>query len=395
MRGMSRLALEGLRVIAVEQFGAGPWATLQLADLGAEVIKIEDRSKGGDVGRYIPPAQDGQDSVYFEAFNRGKRSVALDLRDEQDREDFQALVKTAEIVFCNLRGDVVDKLKLTYEHLSHVNPRIVCCSLSGFGLTGPRRAQGAYDATIQALAGWQSLTGGPQCPPTKTGLSVVDFCGGLAAAVAMLAATLQARVTGVGCDIDMSLFEVALAQLNYVATWQASRGIEPVRRDRSAHPSIVPFQNFRTQDGWITIACAKEELWRKMCSAIGRADWVEDPRFIDFAARWEHRDVLADAIEAHLATGPTATWVAALETAGVPCSPLNDVGHALQDPQAVSRRVIQEVEHPLLGTVRHVSSPLRLSTGRANVRLAPRLGEDTEAVLASLPRKSDLEPKRN
>jgi len=233
-----------LRVIAVEQFGAGPWATMQLADLGADVIKIEDPRSGGDVGRYVPPLQDAEDSMYFEAFNRGKRSLSLDLRVPAAREVLEDLVRESDCLFANLRGTGFAKLRLRHADLQAVNPTIVCCSLSGFGLTGPRAAEGAYDHVIQALSGWMALTGGPDDPPVRSGVSMADYAAGYVAALAMVAGTWQARRTGRGCDCDVSLLESALAQLNYLATWTLSAGFAPSRLPGSAHQSIVPFQTF-------------------------------------------------------------------------------------------------------------------------------------------------------
>ena len=237
--------LADVRIVSVEQYGAGPWGTMQLSDLGAEVIKIEDPAAGGDVARYVPPFQEGESSLFFEAFNRGKRSVSLDLKTDAGRAAFEDLVRCSDAVFSNLRGDQPDRLRLRYADLQDVNPTIVCCSLSGFGTTGPRASEGAYDYTIQGLAGWQAITGDPDGPPIKSALSLVDFCGGYVAALAIVAGVWRARRDGRGADVDLSLFEIALAQLNYIGTWVASRGYEPVRRRNSAHQSIVPFQNVR------------------------------------------------------------------------------------------------------------------------------------------------------
>ena len=184
------LPLADVRVLAIEQFGAGPWATLQLADLGAEVIKIEDPASGGDVGRYVPPFQEGEDSLFFETFNRNKKSISLDLRDPAGRDRFEELVRVSDVVFSNLRGDQPAKLRLRYDDLKHLNPRIVCCSLSGFGMTGPRAAEGGYDYMMQGLAGWMALTGEPDGPPTKSGLSLVDLSGGYVAAIALAGGSL-------------------------------------------------------------------------------------------------------------------------------------------------------------------------------------------------------------
>ena len=200
------LPLADVRIIAVEQYGAGPWGTLQLSDLGAEVIKIEDPASSGDVGRYVPPYADGEDSLFFETFNRNKKSVSLNLRSPRGREVFETLVAKSDAVYSNLRGDQPRKLRITYDDLREVNPRIVCCSLSGFGMTGPRAAQPGYDYVMQAMAGWMSLTGDPDGPPTKSGLSLVDLSGGYVSAIALLGGLWRARRDGVGCDCDISLY---------------------------------------------------------------------------------------------------------------------------------------------------------------------------------------------
>jgi crotonobetainyl-CoA:carnitine CoA-transferase CaiB-like acyl-CoA transferase len=374
------LPLEDVRILAVEQFGAGPWATLQLADLGAEVIKIEDPASGGDVGRYVPPFQEGEDSLFFETFNRNKKSISLDLRDGRGREVFEKLVKTADVLFSNLRGDQPAKLRLRYDDLKHVNPRIVCCSLSGFGMTGPRAAEGGYDYMMQGLAGWMSLTGDPEGPPTKSGLSLVDLSGGYVAAVAMMAGLWRARRDGEGCDCDISLFEVALHELVYVGTWAASRGYVPPRRRHSAHPSIVPFQNFETADGWIVVACAKQKFWERLCEALGRPELAADERFADFAARDRNRDGVTAILEEVFRSRPSAEWLQILAHAGVPSSAVNDVEAALRDPQSAARESVVEYEHPKLGLVRQVATPLRLSSVDPPLQRAPFRGEHTEQL---------------
>jgi crotonobetainyl-CoA:carnitine CoA-transferase CaiB-like acyl-CoA transferase len=284
--------LADVTVLSVEQFGAGPWGTLQLADLGADVIKIEDPGSGGDVSRYVPPFQEGEDSLFFETFNRNKRSISLDLRTGAGREVFEELVGHADAVYSNLRGDQPARLGLTYAALAPVNPRIVCCALTGFGTDGPRAKEGGYDYVVQGLAGWMSLTGDPDGPPTKSGLSLVDLSAGYAAALALMAGLWRARRDGVGCDCDVSLFEVALAQLCYVGTWAATGEFQPRRMPDSAHPSIVPFQAFEAADGWIVVACPKQKFWERLCVEIGLPELLEDPRFADFAGRDRHRDEL-------------------------------------------------------------------------------------------------------
>jgi crotonobetainyl-CoA:carnitine CoA-transferase CaiB-like acyl-CoA transferase len=376
--------LAGLRVLAVEQFGAGPWATLQLADLGAEVIKIEDPGSRGDVGRYVPPYQQGSDSLFFESFNRGKRSVALDLRSARGRAVFHDLVRVSHAVFSNLRGDGPAKLGLTYDDLREVNAAIVCVSLSGFGMSGPRARDAGYDYIIQAMAGWMSLTGDPAAPPTKSGLSLVDLSGGYVAAIALLAGIHRAERDGVGCDADVSLFETALSELMYVGTWAATHGYVAPRRANSAHPSIVPFQAFATSDGHITVAAAKPHFWERLCAAIERPDLLADPRYADFAARDANRATLLAELDAVFATQSTDAWVQRLVAAGVPAGRVNDVAEALEDQQTVARKGVISYEHPTLGSVRQAASPLRLSGELPEPSRAPLLGEDTEAVLREL-----------
>jgi crotonobetainyl-CoA:carnitine CoA-transferase CaiB-like acyl-CoA transferase len=378
------LPLADVRVLAVEQFGAGPWGTLQLADLGADVIKIEDPAVRGDVGRYVPPFQEGESSLFFETFNRNKRSVSLDLRHPEGRAVFEDLVRVADVVYSNLRGDQPAKLRLVYDDLKDVNPRIVCCSLSGFGMTGPRAGEGGYDYMMQGLAGWMDLTGEPDGPPTKSGLSLVDLSGGYVSTIAVLAGLWRARRDGVGCDCDISLFETALHELVYVGTWAATKGYTPPRRRNSAHPSIVPFQNFATADGWVVVACPKQKFWENLCDAVGRPELAADDLFADFAARDRNRDELTPLLERALVERTSAEWLAIFAAAGVPSAPVNDVATALEDPQARAREDVVEFEHPDLGTVRQVASPLRLSGAERPPGRAPFRGEQTEEVLVEL-----------
>ena len=378
------LPLSDVRILAVEQFGAGPWGTLQLADLGADVIKLEDPAPGGDVGRYVPPFQEGEHSLFFETFNRGKRSISLDLRHSDARPVLEDLVRNVDAVYSNLRGDQPAKLGLTYDSLRDVNPRIVCCSLSGFGMTGPRASEGGYDYMMQGLAGWQMLTGDPAGPPTKSGLSLVDLSGGYASAIALMAGLWRARRDGVGCDCDVSLFETALHELMYVGTWAATHGFVPPRRANSAHPSIVPFQNFRAADGWLVVSAPKPKFWEGLCEAIGRPDLAVDERFADFRARDRNRDELLPELDAAFLERSVDAWLGVLGAAGVPCARVNDVPGALADPQAVAREDVVEHEHPVLGPVRTIRSPLRLSDGERPASRGPFRGEHTEQVLVEL-----------
>jgi crotonobetainyl-CoA:carnitine CoA-transferase CaiB-like acyl-CoA transferase len=385
------LPLSDVRVIAVEQYGAGPWSTLQLADLGADVIKIEDPRVGGDVGRYVPPFQEQEDSLFFETFNRNKKSVSLDLRTTGGREVLEDLVRHADAVSSNLRGDQPARLRLTYDDLKDVNQRIVCCSLSGFGTTGPRAPEAGYDYIMQGMAGWMSLTGEPDGPPTKAGLSLVDLSAGYVSALALVAGLWQARRDGIGCDCDISLYETALQQLMYVGTWVGTKGWQPQRLTESAHPSIVPFQVFAVSDGWMTVACAKPKFWERLCGALGHHEWLEDPRFSDFAARDEHRTELLPILRQEFARRTRDEWLDILGDAGVPCGPVYDVAEALVDRQAVARGDIVEIEHPRFGTMRQVASPLRVGWGDEGPPLqrAPFRGEHTDDILADVCGYSD------
>ncbi len=350
----------------------------------------QDRGPGsnGDVGRFVPPFQEGEDSLFFETFNRGKSSVSLDLRHPGARSVFHDIVRVCDGVYSNLRGDQPERLGLTFDQLRDVNPRIVCCSLSGFGMTGPRAGEGGYDYMMQGLAGWQSLTGDPAGPPTKSGLSLVDLSGGYASAIALLSGIWRARRDGIGCDCDVSLFETALHELMYIGPWAATHGYVPPRRKGSAHPTIVPFQNFEASDGWFVLGAAKQVFWERTCAVIGRPDLCADERFATMAGRNEHRDELVPVLEDVFRTRTKNDWVEALVAAGVPASHVNTVEEALVDPQTVAREDVVEHDHPTLGTVRSIRTPLRLSCDgerleREPVR-GPSRGEHTAAVLEEL-----------
>ena len=376
--------LADVRVLAIEQYGAGPWATNQLAELGADVIKIEDPATGGDVGRSVPPFAEGDDSLFFETFNGSKRSIVLDLKNEAGAEVFRRLAGRSDVVFSNLRGDQPARLGLRYDDLRDVNERIVCCSLSGFGQDGPRAASGALDYVVQGLTGWMRVGGEPGSEPSRVGLSLVDYAGGYVAAIAILGGLWRSRRDGIGCDCDIALQETALSLLTYLGTWAATTGYVPPRRPDSAHPSIVPFQNFATADGWIVVACPKQELWERLCRTIGRPDLLADPRYADIAGRDRHRDPLLADLAGVFRSRDTASWVADLEAAGVPVGRINGIEEALADPQVVARDGIDTYSHERFGEVRRVRSPLRLSGPRRAAERAPRLGEHTDAVLVEV-----------
>jgi crotonobetainyl-CoA:carnitine CoA-transferase CaiB-like acyl-CoA transferase len=376
--------LEDVRIVAVEQYGAGPFGSVHLADLGAEVIKIEDPRVGGDVGRYVPPYAEGEDSLFFEAFNRNKSSLSLDLATTAGRAVFEDLVKVSDAVYSNLRGDVPAKIKITYDDLKHLNPAIVCCSLTGFGMTGPRSKEPGYDYVLQALAGWMDLTGDPDGPPTKSGLSMVDYSGGFVAAISLLAGIHAARRDGIGMDCDVSLYDTAMGLLTYPATWHLNAGFTPVRTRHSAHPSLVPFQAFEAKDGWMVVGCAKEKFWQRLTVVIDRPEWATDPAFATFADRDRNRDVLLPLLEEIFATKTVDEWVEPLRAASVPTARINDVEAALTEPHTIARDLLVETEHPRYGTVRQVASPVRVGSTPPTYRRAPLRNEDADRILGEL-----------
>lgn len=376
--------LEDVRVVALEQYGAGPFGSVHLADLGAEIIKIEDPATGGDVGRYVPPFQAGEDSLFFETFNRNKRSLNLDVSSPAGRAVLEDLVRVSDAVYSNLRGDVPERLRIRYDDLKHLNEQIVCVSVSGFGMTGPRRAEPGYDYILQGIAGWMSITGEPDGPPAKSGLSLVDYLGGIVGAFALVSGVHAARRDGRGMDCDVSLFDVAISMLTYPAVWHLNGGFEPERTSRSAHPSLVPFQLFPTSDGWIVVGCAKEKFWQRLAAAIGRDELARDERFVDFDARRRNRDALVPILDEAFRARTTDGWIKLLTDAGVPCGPVNSVEQALNDPHTAAREMIVQTEHPRFGTVRQPGSPVRVGNEPVAHRRAPLRGEDEPDVLGRL-----------
>jgi crotonobetainyl-CoA:carnitine CoA-transferase CaiB-like acyl-CoA transferase len=375
--------LEGIRILAVSQFGAGPFGTLHLADLGAEIIKIENPREGGDVARTVPPYAIPGDSLYFQSLNRNKRSITVDLKHPRGKTLLRDLARVSDGVFSNLRGDQPERLGLTYEQLKEINPRLVCCSLSGFGTTGPRRTEPAYDYLVQGLAGWMSLTGDPNTPPAKSGLSLVDFSAGVVAMVGMLAGILNARSSGLGCDVDVALLDSAVSMLNYVAIWTLNRDYHPQRLPDSAHPTLYPAQVFETADSYVVVLCFKEKFWQALTDLMDAPELAADPRFATFKERYKNRDILIADLKRRFLSRPTDSWLALLQ-GRVPCSPVKSVEDALEDPQVLARKMLIEVEHPDFGSLRQVDTAIKVSHRSNPGRPAPALGADTEAVLWEL-----------
>jgi len=380
---MSSLPLDGVRILAFTQLGAGPYAMMVLGDLGAEIIKIEDPTIGGDEARTVPPYAGQGDSPYFQSMNRNAKSFTLNLRVPTGRALFHRLVTVSDAVYSNPRGDLPAKLGLDYPSLKAVNPRIVCCALSGFGKTGPRAADPGYDFLVQALAGFMSLTGEPGAPPTRCGVSIADFSGGLASAVGLLAGLLRARQTGVGCDVDVSLLDTAVSMLNYLAVWNLNRGHVVARQPDGAHQTLVPSQSFATQDGHLVIMCMKEKFWQRLAHRVGLGRLLDDPRFRTFADRLAHREELLAMLRRVMASKTTAEWLAILR-GHVPCAPVYTIEEALQDEQVVARDMVIDVEHPQFGRLRETGCPIKIDDAQPRRMPASPLGGDTETLLRGL-----------
>ena len=380
---MTRPPLAGLRVLAVSQFGAGPFGTQVLADLGADVIKIEDPTVGGDIARYVPPFRHGRDSLYFQSFNRGKKSITLDLRRPDAAAVLHDLVRVSNAVYNNLRGDLPEKLGLTYATLGAVNPAIVCCSLSGFGRTGPRAAEPAYDYLVQGYAGYMALTGEPDGPPGKCGVSVIDFAGGYASMLGLMIGLWDAQRSGIGRDVDVSLLDTAVSMLSYFAIWSLNRDWTPERVADSGHQTLVPAQNFRTSDGWVVVFCNKDKFWTALVDALDLPDLKADPRFGTFADRLTHKAALLEILTPRFAARTTRDWLARL-SGRVPCAPVNTMHQALEDEQVRQREMILEVTHPRFGVLREVASPIKTAGAVTAPAPAPELGEHTDRLLSEL-----------
>jgi crotonobetainyl-CoA:carnitine CoA-transferase CaiB-like acyl-CoA transferase len=369
--------LKGLKILSIEQYGAGPYGTMLLADLGAEVIKIEAPSLGGDVSRAVGPYMLGEgDSQFFQTFSRGKKSCALEIKSPEGRAQFEAMVAEADAVANNLRGDQPAKMGITYDDLKFINPKIVCAHLSAYGRDNDRATWPGYDYLMQAEAGLMSMTGEPDGPPARCGLSVVDFHTGSHLAIGLLAGVMGAMRTGVGCDIDVALFDTALHQMSYPATWYLNEGVEVGRLPRGAHPSIAPSQLFKTGDGWLMLMCQTPKFWEIFCIRTKREDLMADARFATVPARRENLGTLTTMLDSHLMTQPTAYWIALLG-GHVPVAPINDIGQALTSDHVHAIGMTDVVDHPMAkdGKLGMLASPIKVNGQRPLGKRAPKLGE--------------------
>jgi len=387
-------ALGHLRVLDLSRVLAGPWASQVLADLGADVVKVERPGAGDDTRRWGPPwlrdangAETGE-SAYFLSANRGKRSITIDLAHPEGQALVRRLAARADVLLENFRVGGLERYGLDYAALSALNPRLVYCSITGFGQTGPSRDRAGYDVLLQAMGGLMSITGAPEGAPggfpMKVGVAVTDVMTGMYAATAVLAALAHRERSGRGQHVDLSLLDVQVAMLANQAQAFLTTGEAP-RRLGNAHPSIVPYQAFAAADGHLVIAVGNDGQFARLCEVVGLAPLATDSRFASNAARVEHRAALLAILEPALAARPAADWIAALEAAGVPCGPINDLRQVFEDPQVRHRGMRQEVDHPLAGRVALVASPIRLSDTPVGPPAAPpTLGQQTDEVLAEL-----------
>ena len=378
------LPLAGIRVLTFENFGAGPFGSMYLADLGAEVIKIENRDQGGDATRGMGPFFLGEhDSHFYQTFTLNKKSLTLNLKHAEGQQVFRRLVATSDVVMNNLRGDQPGKLGLEYSTLAAVNPRVVCAHLSAYGRDNERKGWPGYDYLMQAEAGYLHLTGEPDTPPARMGLSIVDYMTGITTAMAILAALLGVARTGKGCDIDVSLFDVALHQLTYPGNWYLNEGHRTTRLPRSSHPSAVPVQLLRTRDGWIFVMCMTQKFWDALLGALGRPEIGADPRFASSEARRAHRDELTTVLDSALGEDTTANWLERLRGL-LPVAPVHDLSEALDNPFAAAVGMVRTVPHPRRADFRVLANPVKLDGQRPPSRSAPVLGADTEKLLIEL-----------
>ena len=374
------LPLAGTRILSSEQYGAGPYGTMFLAQLGAEVIKIEP-PKDGDSARMTGPFYLGDDdSLFYQAFNLNKRSLTLDTRTDAGRAVLHRLVKTAHAVTNNARGDLPAKLGLDYAALGKVNPAIVCVHASAYGRAGPRASWPGYDYLMQAEAGFMSVTGEPDAPPTRFGLSMVDFITGTMLATSTLAGLLDARATGKGRDYDISLLDAAIHQTSYPAYWYLNADHVVGRAPRSAHPSVTPSQTFRTADGWVFVMAQIPKFWTLLADTIDAPHLKDDPRFATIPARLENRDQLTTILDGIFLQHPTTFWVKRLGGL-VPVAPVYDLAQALDNPLVAD--MLDSVDHPQ-GSLRVLSNPIKIDGARLPNRAAPKLGSDTDALLGEI-----------
>ena len=382
--------LEGVRVLDLTRALAGPYCTMMLGDLGADVIKVERPGRGDDSRGWGPPFAGEPygpypgESAYFIAVNRNKRSLTANLKSPEGQEVMRRLAGVSDVLVENFRAGVLDRMGLGYEEMHGLNPRLVYCSISGYGRTGPYAERPGYDVIIQAEGGMMSITGPEEGPPSRVGVPIVDITAGMFAATAVLAALRARDLTGEGQLVDVSLLDTQVALLANVASNYLVGGAEP-RRLGNAHPNIAPYEAFPARDRWFALAAANERQWAVLCDVIGRPELKDDPRFATNGARVSNRPELVTVLNDVFAARDADEWLPDLREAGLPCGPINTVPDVFDHPQAQARDLALETEHPTAGPVRLTGFPYKLSQTPAEVRQPPPLlGQHTEEVLTEL-----------
>ncbi len=372
--------LSGARILDLSHMLAGPFGSMMLGDLGAEVIKIEPRE--GDPMRQMGPHFYQTESAYFLCANRSKQSVTLDLRQERGRAIFYDLVRISDVVYENFRPGIVKKLQIDYDTVKAINPRIIYSSISGFGQNGPYRDRPAFDIAIQGLSGAMSITGTKETP-ARMGIAMGDLAGGMYAAFAVAAALYQRQRTGTGCYIDLSLLDCLTALLAYVGQYYFHDGVVPGPQG-TEHMSVVPYQSFKTKDGWLVVAAFTEKFWQNLCHALDLLHLIDDPRFAKNDARRENKDQLIPILEARFAERTTDAWMLELEKWGVPSGPINTIDRVMCDPQLAVRQMKTTVDHPTIGNLPMLGNPVKVEGVPEQYDAPPLLGEDSAAVLSRL-----------
>ena len=376
------LALDSMRVLEITQVMSGPFCGLLLADLGAEVIKVE--KPGGDDSRRMAPPQINGESAAFMAINRNKRGLGLNLKSEEAREIFKKLAAKSDVLIENFRPGTMDDFGLGYSDLSALNPALIYCSISGFGQTGPYRERGGFDLVAQAMSGLMSITGHAGQPPVKVGVPIADLNAGIYACYAILAAYIHRLKTGQGQRIDTSLLEAGLAYTFWESAIYFATGNNPPPMG-SAHRLSAPYQALRAADGYLTLGGANQRTWEQLCVALGRHDLLADPRFATNADRTRHQRELAEILEAVFVTKSVAEWLTVLEQAGVPAGPVYNIEQVYRDPQVQAREMAVDLEHSVAGMTKVIGIPVKLSETPGQIRRpAPTLGQHTDEILNEL-----------
>ena len=379
------LPLKGIRVLSLDQYGAGPYCTMFLADMGADVIKIENPAAGGDFARVTGPYFVGdKDSLYYQCLNLNKRSLTLDLKHPDGREVFHRLVKVSDAVVHNMRGDQPAKLGLEYKDLGKINPKIVCGHISAYGRDNERAGWPGYDYLMQAETGFMQVTGEPDGPPVRLGVSMVDFMTGTTMAYAVVSAILACKTAGApGRDVDLSLMDLALHQLSYIGSWYLNEGLVTGQISRGAHASVTPSQLQISKDGWLFVMAQNPKFWDILIDGIKRPDIARGPRFIDMAARLKNRPALTAILDEVFQQRTSDEWVE-LFKGRLPLAPVNTMDRALENPFLKQTRMIKTVPHPDKPDMRALANPIKLDGERVPSKHAPKLGQETDRILAEI-----------